>query len=230
MDGSGAVILGAHEAERPRVARFEFADPELARMAAVADELRATMDMPYELFEPVMYNMSVSGAAYNTSTTITDISANPQYVMFPNKVTTVGQTLRFRAGGVFSTTGTPNLTLGIYKNTQTTSGATGVGGSALAATTTTATASGASNLIWMIDLECVFQAVGTSGSVFSYGFVLLGTTASAATPIPIPFTTPQTATSFDTTKATLLTVGATWGTSSASNTITCNQLRISLAN
>lgn len=200
-------------------------------MAAVADELRATMDMPYELFEPVMYNQSVSGTAYNTSATITDISANPQYVMFPNKVTTVGQTLRFRAAGVFSTTtGPPNLTLGIYKNTQTTAGGTGVGGAALAATTAFATTASVTNLVWMLDLESVFQVVGASGTCFSTGFVLIGTSATAATTIPIPFTTPQTAVSFDTTKATILSVGATWGTSSASNTITCNQLRISLAN
>lgn len=186
--------------------------------------------MPYTLFAPVLYNQATVGQAYNTSSSITDVSTNPQYVLPPNTVTTVGQTLHFFAAGVFSNTLTPNLTLGIYKNTQTSSGATGVGGAALAATAATATASGVTNLIWEIEVWATFTAVGTAGTVFSYGSVILGTSATAATTIPVPNATPQTAVSFDTTKPNLLTVGATWGTNSASNTLTCNVFTLDLRN
>lgn len=186
--------------------------------------------MPYTLFTPVLYNQATPGAALATSVTLTDISTNPQFVMPPNTITTVGQMLHFCAGGVFSNTVTPTLLLGIYKNTQTTAGATGVGGAALGATAATTTASGVTNLIWQIEMWSVFTAVGSSGSVFSYGNVLLGTSATAATTIPIPNTTPGTAVTVDTTKPTLLTVGAQWGTSSASNTITCNMFSIDVRN
>jgi len=186
--------------------------------------------MPYTLFSPVLYNQATVGAAYASSAAAADVSTNPQFVMPPNTVTTVGQMLHFVAGGVWSNTATPTLILGIYKNTQTTSGATGVGGTALAATTTTTTTTAASNWIWQIEVWSVFTAVGTSGSVFSYGNVLLATSTTAVTTIPVPFTTPQTAVTFDTTKPTLLTVGATWGTSSPSNTLTCNMYSIDLRN
>lgn len=186
--------------------------------------------MPYTLFSPVLYTQATTGAALATSASLTDISTNPQFVMPPNTITTVGQMLHFTAGGVFSNTATPTLILGIYKNTQTTSGATGIGGAALAATAATTTTTTLTNVIWQIEVWSTFTAVGSSGSVFSYGNVLLGTSATAATTIPIPNATPQTAVTVDTTKPTLLTVGAQWGTSSASNTITCNMFSIDVRN
>jgi len=186
--------------------------------------------MPYTLLTPSLYLQATVGQAYASSTTITDVSTNPQYVLPPNTVTTVGQTLRLRAAGVFSNTSTPNLTLGFYKNTQTTSGATGVAGAALAATAATATASGVSNIIWYLDVFGTFTAVGSSGTIFCYGFCDLGTSATATTHIPIPNATPQTAVTFNTTVPNLLTVGATWGTSSASNTLTCNDFTVELMN
>ena len=186
--------------------------------------------MPYTLLAPVLYNQATVGAAYASSTTITDVSTNPQYVLPPNMVTTVGQTMHLVAGGVFSNTGTPNLTLGFYKNTQTTSGATGVGGAAVAATAATATASSVSNIIWFMEYWGVFTAVGASATMLGYGFVDLGTSATATTHIPIPNATPQTAVSWNTTVPNLVTVGATWGTSSASNTLTCNVFSVQLYN
>lgn len=186
--------------------------------------------MPYTLLAPVLYNQATVGQAYASSTTITDVSTNPQYVLPPNTVTTVGQTLKLHAGGVFSNTGTPNLTMGFYKNTQTSSGATGVGGAAIAASAATATASSVSNIIWMLDYEGVFTAVGASATVFGYGIFWLGTSATAITAIPIPNATPQTAVSWNTTVPNLITVGATWGTSSASNTLVCNDFSIELKN
>lgn len=187
--------------------------------------------MPYTLFAPLLYSMSTPGAAYNTSTTITDVSTNPQYVMPPNTLTTVGQGLHFVAGGVYSTTtGPPNLTLGIYKNTQTTSGGTGVGGAALGASTTIATGASQTNVHWRVELNCNLITAGISGQIFSSGIVYVALSTTTQTLQLIPFTTPQTAVSIDTLKPTILSVGATWGTSSASNTLVCNLFQIRLLN
>jgi hypothetical protein len=186
--------------------------------------------MPYTLLEPALYLQATPGASYNTSNAITDVSTNPQYVLPPNTITTVGQTLRFHAGGIYSDTATPTLVLGIYKNTQTTAGATGVGGAALGATTTVTAGNTQSNLTWTIDLFCTFTAVGSGGTVLSYGESKLGLTTTTQTISMIPFTTPQTAVSFNTTLPNLLTVGATWSVNSASNIVICNQFTVSLMN
>lgn len=186
--------------------------------------------MPYTLFAPSLYLQSTNGASYNTSTTLTDVSTNPQYVLPPNTVTTVGQTLYFSAAGVYSDTGTPTLILGIYKNTQTTAGGTAVGGAALGASTTITGGSTQTNLLWQVELFCTFQAVGTSGTCISSGSVIVGLTTTTQTVQQIPFTTPQTAVAFDTTKPTILGVGAKWSASSASNIVICQQYNIRLLN
>ena len=54
------------------------------------------------------------GAAYNTSTTLTDVGPTPSIVLPANFLET-GMRLEFGAFGRYSTTtGPPNLTLGIY--------------------------------------------------------------------------------------------------------------------
>jgi hypothetical protein len=186
--------------------------------------------LPYTLFAPALYLQATPGASYNTSTTITDVSTNPQYVMPPNTITTVGQGLSFFGAGVYSTTSNQNLTLGIYKNTQTTAGGTGVGGAALGASTTIAAGTTQTNLPWFIELRGVFTAVGTSGSFLGYGVVMIALTTTTQTIQMIPFTTPQTAVTVDTTKPTILSVGATWGTNSASNIVICNVFQVQLLN
>jgi hypothetical protein len=184
--------------------------------------------MPLTVPSPRLYLQTSPGVAYNTSTTLTDVSTNPQYVMPANTVTTAGQSLRMRAAGVWGNTGTPTLLLGFYKNTSTAPGATGVGGAALAASAAVTTTTAASNWVFVLEMEGTFTAVGTSGTIFCYGELRLatGATTQAMSVFPIPSTTPQTAVTFDTTKNTLLTVGAQWGTSSASNTLTLNQFSV----
>ena len=194
------------------------------------DELSKVQGMPYQLYAPAQYLQATPGVALANSVTATDISANPQYVLNPNAITTVGQSLRIRAAGVFSNTGTPTLILGAYKNTTTSGGGTGVSGTAMAATAATTTTTGATNWMWLLDLTCTFTAVGSAGTLFSYGSVLLGTSATAVTTIPIPNATPQTAIAFNTTVGNILSIGAVWGTASASNTIICNHYFIELLN
>lgn len=152
-----------------------------------------------------------SGAAYNTSTSLTDVSPAPQ-ITIPANTLEPGMTLRLRAFGSFSNTGTPTLLLGFYYG--------GVAGIALAATSAVTTTTGATN--WPFDMEYVgrVRSTGTSGTIMGKGHVEFPTSLTALTPRPVPETALATVT-IDTTAAKTLTVGAQWGTSSASNTLTC---------
>lgn len=155
-------------------------------------------------------NPVASGTALASSTTLTDISQSPPVVL-PANMLVPGSVLRFTAFGRFSTTGTPTLLLGVYYG--------GVAGVALAASTAITTGSGVANVPFRIELQTTIRAIGSAGSAFSQGFLDLGTSVSAVSHVPLPQTA-NAAVTIDTTTAKALTVGAQWGTSSASNTIT----------
>jgi hypothetical protein len=155
---------------------------------------------------------TAAGAAYSTSTTLTDVSPAPQYVL-PANFLQAGSALRFTAFGVLSTTVTPTILLGIYYG--------GVAGVALAASAAITTGSGVTNVPWRLELVTTVRTTGATGTAMSQGIVNLGTSVSAINTAPIPATALATVT-IDTTAAKALTVGAQWGTSSASNTLTCH--------
>lgn len=159
-----------------------------------------------------------AGTAYNTSVTLTDVSPAPQIVLPANQLD-VGMVLRMCAFGVFSTTVTPTLLEGFYYG--------GVAGVALAATAAVATASGVTNVPWRIEYEGRIRSTGTAGTIMGNGMEWRGTTVAAWAVTPLPVTALATVT-IDTTTAKSLTVGAQWGTSSASNTLTCHHFSVEL--
>jgi len=173
--------------------------------------------MPIQSWEAVL-NVPGEGAgtALASSTTLTDISPAPQLVL-PSGYMYIGQRLRLIAYGIFSTTSTPTLLLGGYYG--------GVAGTALAATAAITTGSGAASWPWRLSLEIYVRSVGSSGTVWCNGVVKLGTSLTGATDYWIPSSQTQPIT-INTTTANALTVGAQWGTSSASNTITCEDAYI----
>ena len=165
-----------------------------------------------------------AAAAYASSSSITDVSpgaaSNGAFVIPANSLT-IGSTITVEALCKFSNTGTPNLTLGVYYG--------GVAGTKLAATGATATTTGATN--WPVRLKYVgtVQSLGTSGSIVGGGYVMLGTSLTAFTLIPIDAAATA-AVTIDTTAAKALTLGATWGTLSASNTLTCMNFVVTVTN
>lgn len=159
-----------------------------------------------------------AGAAYVSSSTIADVSPAPQIIL-PANLLDVGQVLRLTAFGTFSNTATPTLILGFYYG--------GVAGVALAATGATTTTTGATNWPWRLEYEGRVRSTGTGGTVMGSGWLNLATSLTAYTQIPIPATALATVTT-DTTTAKTLTVGATWGTLSASNTLTCHHFSAEL--
>jgi hypothetical protein len=153
-----------------------------------------------------------AGSAYASSVTLTDVSPVPQTIVPANGLTP-GAILRLTSFGVFSTTGTPTLLLGFYWG--------GVAGVALAATLANATGSGVANVPWRLELDVICRTAGSAGTVMCQGKAFIGTSVSAWAVAPLPQIALATV-AVDTTAAKAVTVGAQWGTNSASNTLTCH--------
>jgi hypothetical protein len=155
---------------------------------------------------------TTNGTAYASSTTPTDVSPSPSITLPANYYYT-GQLFRWTAWGTISTTGTPTILFGLYYG--------GVAGTALAATAATTTASGLATEMWKIDGISRVHTLGASGVITSYGNCV-GIGATAALNVQMPATSAGgNAVTVNTTTANAWTIGATWGTNSASNTLTC---------
>jgi len=160
------------------------------------------------------YNQLNAGTALASSASLTDISpgGNQQgeALNIPASYLQQGMQLRVRASGIYSTTGSTSLTLGIYFG--------GVAGTALATATFGASAN-ASNAIWRLDADVRVDATGTSATLRTLG-TLSGLTSYG--PVALPASSSNgNAVSVATGAANLLTVGAQWGTGAAGNSITC---------
>jgi hypothetical protein len=156
-----------------------------------------------------------NGSPLSNSSVLTDISpgANTSGLVMPYTAYQVGTVFRLKAWGIYGTTGTPTLLIGFYYG--------GVAGSALCATAATTTGSGVSNLMWHAEATCKVTALGSSGSIISFGLCTgIGATASTQVLMPTSSATGNSVT-VNTTTNNLWSVGAQWGTSNASNTITC---------
>lgn len=171
--------------------------------------------MPYMSWEALLNSpqATAAGTALANSNTLTDISPTPNYTL-PANFLQNGSALKFTAFGVFSTTVTPTLLLGIYYG--------GVASAVpLATTGAITTGSTVTNVPWRLELTATIRSTGSTGTAMSQGFCLFGTSVSAASFLPVPNTALATVT-IDTTAAKALTVGAQWSAASASNTVTCH--------
>jgi hypothetical protein len=164
---------------------------------------------------------TADGTALASSTTLTNVSPSPDIVI-PANLLQFGTELEIRAHGAFSTTGTPTLLIGIYLG--------GVAGVALAASTAITTGSAAASWPFVLDYRGIVRSIGSAGSINGQGRLYLGTSLTAFTVRPIPETLAARTVTIDTTAAKSVTVGAQWGTSSASNTLTCNDISVKVVN
>ena len=129
-----------------------------------------------------------------------------------------GKAYLLRCGGIISTTGTPTI---IFNPTWGQS-ATPASNVALGASITLTTGSGLASVPWYAEFLFGFRQLGiaASGSTGTgNGFVTIGgPAATASQTVAIGGTVP---TNLDHTTAQGLCLDVTWGTASASNTITC---------
>jgi hypothetical protein len=157
------------------------------------------------------------GAAFNTFTTRQFIDPLPVPII-PANTLRPGSRLKIEAEGEFSTTGVPTLSIGCALGIP---GATGALGTpiVLAEYTAAATGSGAAAWPWRLEYRGIVTAVGTAGQIVGQGTVDLGTSLTAQTSIAIPSTLALRTVAIDTTIMRGVGIVATWGTSSASNSI-----------
>lgn len=164
----------------------------------------------------------VDGAALNTSTTLTDISPTPQFSFGVNApLPQLGQMYHVSAAGRFGTTATPTLLIGLYYGA--------VAGAALGVTTAITMPSTVTNFTWQLEAEFVIRTAAVSGTALTMGRFTYATAAGTTATAMIPASAPTVVT-VDTTISKTLTLGAQWGASSASNTITVHQFIIGALN
>lgn len=148
-------------------------------------------------------NAAVTVASTASETTLTGAGNGTLTLpVFFYKANTI---LEVSARGYASNTGTPTLRMKV-KN----------GSTALGDTTAVTTASGLSNTGWRLDLRVVCRTSGGSGTVMAQGEFQV-----ASNTYPMVNTA---AITVDGTVTQLIDLTAQWGTSSASNTITCQEL------
>jgi hypothetical protein len=176
------------------------------------------------LRSPIPPFKTADGSPLASSVTLTDISPAPQIVPSAVVMIEAGMEFEVEAYGEFSTTGTPTLLLGFYWG--------GVAGTALAASSAITTTTTGAAWPWRMHYRGRIRATGTSGSIKGVGHLQLGTSLTAMAMSWIPVTQALRTVTIDTTAAggKALTVGAQWGTSSASNTATCYDLSCDIAN
>ena len=153
------------------------------------------------------------GTALANSITLTAISPLPD-VTIPANFLFAGSRLRITAAGRYSTTATPTLNWGIYYG--------GVGGVAAGVTGAITMPTTVTNLTWTLDATLTVRTAGSTGTGLVTGSVTYGSSATASLSVMIPSSAPATFVA-DTTTAKTLVLGATWGTASASNTITVHE-------
>jgi hypothetical protein len=137
-----------------------------------------------------------------------------------------GTKIQVEAFGEFSTTGTPTLQIGgIYGATP---GA--AGGTAFAQSAAITTGSAAAAWSWHYNAWGLITQVGSSGTLVSMGILDLGTSLTAFASSAAPVTAAARTVTVDTTTQKLWGLGAAWGTSSASNSITVYGFRVEIMN
>ena len=155
---------------------------------------------------------TADGTAVANSTTETVIFPN---VTIPGNFLQDGRTIRLRMFGKYSTTGTPTMTFKVRWG--------GVTGTVIVTTAAVTAPSTVTNALFDLELLITTRSNGSTGTVMANGEVTLHT-GTAGSPTDAALTaggqTAPAAVTLDLTADTALSVSVTWGTASASNTLT----------
>jgi len=166
---------------------------------------------------------SAVGSAYNTSTTATVVSPATGAAWIPANFVQPSygssKALLVKAYGVLSTTSTPNLTMEVLANTtQGTRNSSGI----LATTGTLAQGSGVTNVPWELEVLITAATTGASASFLGMGMFKVYNSATTLNTARCSSSAanPNTGLTLSSQSAYYIEVAATWGTNSASNTLT----------
>lgn len=136
-----------------------------------------------------------------------------------------GKAIKIIAKGVFSNTATPTMIFQVRLGT--TSGSSFLSGTSVGVSPTITSTSGVTNVFWGLELDLICKTPGTGTTNCTlFGAGKVESPAGFATPFVYALepTTPNTATwtcTIDDSLQQYVNLSMTWGTSSASNTITC---------
>lgn len=186
--------------------------------------------MPIYLTAPVDPFAGLAPVAYNTFTTKRDVSPLP-VPRIPAGVLRAGSMVKIEAEGEYGTTGTPNLTFGLYLGTHdgtTTTTPTIV--TDIALSSVIVTPSGAAAFSWRMEWRGRVTKTGSAGTIVGCGDLEQGITLTTQSTFPIPITQALRTVAINTDTANAIGVSATWGTSSVSNTITTYNLSVLILN
>lgn len=179
--------------------------------------------MPAQFWESCLNSPGLgAGSALTNSAVATDISPAPQFTLQANSLY-VGQRWRLTGYGIMSTaaSGNPTLTLGFYYG--------GVAGTALLTSGALTVTASLTNAPFRVFAEFNVRSLGASGTTWASGYVLNPTSLTGLTQTFMPATQTQPVT-INTTIASAVTLGATWGSAVVGTSITCEDLIIELQN
>jgi hypothetical protein len=159
----------------------------------------------------VMFTQTAGVTVANTAVETTLLGGGVGTLTLPVNSLVIGKTIRIRAAGKVSTTGTPTLLFNLK-----------LGATVIVTTGAVATGSGLANAGWNLDLVMTCRTTGGTGTVIADG------TANVSTAVE-PLVSTAT-TTIDTTATQAISVTATWGTAAAGNTITCDAFSIEVLN
>ncbi len=153
----------------------------------------------------------------STSTTVANTASETVIaaLTIPAGDAVAGAVYRIKAWGVASVTGTPTLTLRSRLG--------GVAGTALGSSGARTASSGVSNRSWQVTVDLTCLTTGASGTWFASHITYEAVTLSASPPFASPglILDGTSSVTVDSTVSEDLVITATWGTASASNTLTC---------
>lgn len=181
--------------------------------------------MDFYAVDPIGPFPTALGGPFNTFTTKKSVDALPVPVILPGKLR-AGSKVAALAKGEYSTTGTPNLTMGFWIGTRQLAITLDL---ALSSVIVTPTATG-----WPWEMSwdgiCISTGAGTHALVGT-GFLRLGSSLTTySDPIPIPITKALRTVAIDVTIERAIGVSATWGASAAGNEVQVYDHRVSILN
>ena len=175
--------------------------------------------MARQTWNQILTVAETSGAAVANTAVATSLLPTPAVFTLPANLFDIGVSIRIKASGLISTTGTPTILFAHY-----------LAGSTWMASQAITTGSGLASATWSYELTATTRAIG-SGTTANAMFVGMATgIAGAGLNTMIPATSPTVSSGFNSVQANALDFYATWGTASASNTITLVTYTVELLN
>jgi hypothetical protein len=180
--------------------------------------------MPYQSWESLLNSPTLvaNGTTLTNSTTASDLTTAPQLTL-PANYLYAGQVMRVTGWGTITTGATAgNITIGVSLNGWNTVA------NQIASTGAVALTSSVGPFAWRLQAELVVRSVGSAGTMMVGGQVTYWTSATASvlwslTNQSSGSQTLGTAQAINTTQTNTVTIGATFGTAVAANSITCYQ-------